>query len=212
MAEMKFEYEFNGEIFLNFIIPFGVFILMMITCCLWPESEEKKTAPHVVDIANVAADHNVHQLLRVNESDRRRQARLTKIGLILTWIVLFIVVYHMSPVANDNEEFNPFVILNVDEEASVSEIKQAYHELSKQHHPDRGGDPEKFKEIAKAYKTLTDEQAKENWRKYGNLDGLRELRLGFAIPKWFADTKNSMFILCTYTSFFLIIPLLCCLC
>ncbi len=27
------------------------------------------------------------------------------------------------------------------------------------------------KEIAKAYKTLTDEEAKENWKKYGNPDG-----------------------------------------
>ncbi|CAF5190099.1 unnamed protein product, partial [Rotaria sp. Silwood1] len=27
------------------------------------------------------------------------------------------------------------------------------------------------KEIAKAHKTLTDEEAKENWKKYGNPDG-----------------------------------------
>jgi len=210
MAEI--EYEFNEENFFYFIVPFGTFILMMITCCLWPKSEEKEIASHVVDIYNVAADHNVRELLRVNKSDRRQQARRTKIGLILTWVILFIVVYYMLPVVNEKEEFNPFVILNVYEEASVSEMKHAYHELSKQHHPDRGGDPEKFKEITQAYKILTDELAKENWRKYGNPDGLKELRFGFAIPKWSADPKNSMFIFCTYTSFFLILPLLCCLC
>ncbi|CAF5220431.1 unnamed protein product, partial [Rotaria magnacalcarata] len=34
--------------------------------------------------------------------------------------------------------------LDVDQGASISEIKRAYRELSKKHHPDRGGDPEKF--------------------------------------------------------------------
>ncbi len=38
-------------------------------------------------------------------------------------------------------------------------------------HPDKGGDEEKFKELTKAYKALTDEEAKKNWREYGNPDG-----------------------------------------
>jgi DnaJ family protein A protein 2 len=38
-------------------------------------------------------------------------------------------------------------------------------------HPDKGGDPEKFKELTKAYKALTDEEAKNNWKEYGNPDG-----------------------------------------
>ncbi|UJR34718.1 hypothetical protein I4U23_027495 [Adineta vaga] len=63
------------------------------------------------------------------------------------------------------EEYDPFAALNIDRDASFNEIKRAYHELSKTHHPDRGGDPEKFKQIAKAYKTLTDKEAQENWRK-----------------------------------------------
>ena len=68
----------------------------------------------------------------------------------------------MFPNANENEDFNPFVILNIDDDASVSEIKRAYHELAKQHHPDRGRDPEKFKTIARTYETLTNERAREN--------------------------------------------------
>lgn len=38
-------------------------------------------------------------------------------------------------------------------------------------HPDKGGDPEKFKELTKAYKALTDEEARNNWKEYGNPDG-----------------------------------------
>ena len=103
------------------------------------------------------------------------------------------------------EEYDPFAALNIDRDASFNEIKRAYHELSKTHHPDRGGDPEKFKQIAKAYKTLTDKEAQENWRKYGNPDGQRIFRVGFAIPQWFIDRENSMFILLAYTGFLVIV-------
>jgi DnaJ family protein A protein 2 len=36
------------------------------------------------------------------------------------------------------------------------EIKKAYRKKALKEHPDKGGDPEKFKEISKAYDTLMD--------------------------------------------------------
>ena len=38
-------------------------------------------------------------------------------------------------------------------------------------HPDKGGDEEKFKQLAKAYKALTDEEYRKNWEEFGNPDG-----------------------------------------
>ena len=40
--------------------------------------------------------------------------------------------------------------LGVDKTATQSEIKKAYRKLTMQHHPDKGGDEDKFKEIAEA--------------------------------------------------------------
>jgi len=44
----------------------------------------------------------------------------------------------------------------VDRDADQDTIKKAFRDLSKQHHPDHGGDEEKFKEINEAYSVLSD--------------------------------------------------------
>ncbi len=49
-------------------------------------------------------------------------------------------------------------ILGVSKTASQDEIKKAYRKLAMKHHPDKGGDEHKFKEISVAYDTLSDSQ------------------------------------------------------
>jgi len=48
----------------------------------------------------------------------------------------------------------PHEILFVSENADPTEIKTAYHKLARQHHPDKGGDANKFEQIARAYRSL----------------------------------------------------------
>lgn len=45
--------------------------------------------------------------------------------------------------------------------ANADEIKKAYRSMAMKHHPDRGGDEKKFKEIEEAYRTLSDPQKKQ---------------------------------------------------
>ena len=40
-----------------------------------------------------------------------------------------------------------YTVLGVDKKATYDEIKKAYRKLAVKHHPDRGGDKEKFQEI-----------------------------------------------------------------
>jgi len=51
---------------------------------------------------------------------------------------------------------NPYEILGVDKGAELSDIKKAYRSLSMEHHPDKGGNEEKFKELSEAYSILSD--------------------------------------------------------
>lgn len=53
--------------------------------------------------------------------------------------------------------------LGVSPSASADEIKKAYRKLANQHHPDKGGDQAKFKDISVAYDTLSNPQKKAEY-------------------------------------------------
>lgn len=63
--------------------------------------------------------------------------------------------------------------LGVGKDASPDEIKRAYREGSKRTHPDAGGDPEQFKQLAVAYKILSDEEKRKRYDQGEPVDSLR---------------------------------------
>jgi curved DNA-binding protein len=54
-------------------------------------------------------------------------------------------------------------ILGVGETASADEIKKAYRSLANKHHPDKGGDQARFKDISVAYDTLSNDQKRQEY-------------------------------------------------
>ncbi|XP_019164159.1 PREDICTED: dnaJ protein homolog [Ipomoea nil] len=72
---------------------------------------------------------------------------------------------------SDNTKY--YDILGVSKNAGVDEIKKAYRKAAIKNHPDKGGDPEKFKELAQAYEVLSDPEKREIYDEYGE-DALKE--------------------------------------
>merc|ERR1712023_531535 len=60
-----------------------------------------------------------------------------------------------------------YKVLGVEKNATGSEIKKAYRKLAVKHHPDKGGDPDTFKEISKAYDILGDEEKRTQYDQFG---------------------------------------------
>jgi curved DNA-binding protein len=56
-----------------------------------------------------------------------------------------------------------YSILGVPRNASQDEIRKAYKKKSMQHHPDRGGDEEKFKQVNEAYQNLGNPQKRSEY-------------------------------------------------
>lgn len=54
-------------------------------------------------------------------------------------------------------------VLGVPTDASEADIKKAFRKLASQHHPDKGGDTDKFQQIQEAYETLSDGDRRQEY-------------------------------------------------
>src|SRR5205085_2549179 len=61
-----------------------------------------------------------------------------------------------------------YEVLGVGKSASPDEIKKAFRRLAVEHHPDRGGNEEKFKEINEAYEILKDDSKRKRYDQFGH--------------------------------------------
>ena len=63
-----------------------------------------------------------------------------------------------------------YKLLDVQKDASPNDIKKAYRKLAVKHHPDKGGDSEKFKQIAEAYEVLSNPDKKQQYDNFGSIN------------------------------------------
>lgn len=71
-----------------------------------------------------------------------------------------------NPLSNKDKDL--YTILGINRIANKADIKKAYREKAKQLHPDKGGDPQEFKNVVKAYMILYDDISRAKYDKSGD--------------------------------------------
>lgn len=61
-----------------------------------------------------------------------------------------------------------YKVLGVEKTASQDDVKRAFRKLAHEHHPDKGGKEEKFKEINEAYQVVGDAERRKQYDQFGS--------------------------------------------
>jgi molecular chaperone DnaJ len=67
-----------------------------------------------------------------------------------------------------SEKRDYYEVLGVSKGASADEVKKAFRKKAVEHHPDRGGEEAKFKEVNEAYDVLKDDKKRQRYDQFGH--------------------------------------------
>lgn len=206
MARASFEYDEVGNTFYYVLVAFYAIILLPATWFCLPGGAKKETV-HVINEHECQCDgcDKKRRQKAANKPWRRTKKIITITVLVIAWAIFAIIVKKTTEIEQTHKDYDPYQILGLDQGADEKAVKKAWRDLSKIHHPDRGGDAQFFDKIAKAHQALTDKEARENWEKYGNPDGPTATTFGIALPKWLVSKEYGLWVLAFYGLIFMII-------
>ncbi|PAA68462.1 hypothetical protein BOX15_Mlig014052g3 [Macrostomum lignano] len=204
MAGMKFEYDESGSTFYYFLLAFYALVLLPMTYYFWPTSQSDRIEQGKRKCHCDGCQMKRH-LLKSFSPWKERKKKLLKLLFFVLWIILAVLLYKVNTIKVEWMDFDPYNVLGIDRGASPMDIRRAYRQLSLTHHPDKGGDPQVFQQISKAYRALTNEQDRKNWEIHGSPDGPTAINFGIALPKWLVRQENSMLVLGVYGLVFMVL-------
>ncbi|KAK5669997.1 hypothetical protein BDV3_004096 [Batrachochytrium dendrobatidis] len=193
---------------------FSVFILTLLAILLLPTTYYT-LASKSQDPIFITSDNDFphcdakRQYLSTVKRSSKSGLSVRIVLILLGWVSFALIAYHAATVKFDEPVlWDPYQILGVDSFTSEKAIKKAFKKLSLRFHPDKVVEDEKaeaekkFVEISKAYKVLTDSEARMIFDETGHPDGKQAFQLGLALPKWLVEEGNSAVVLLFYTLIF----------
>ncbi|KAF8996806.1 Sec63 Brl domain-containing protein [Cyathus striatus] len=198
-----YEYDEAGVMAAYFLITFLALVLTPLT--ISAISPKKSSKP----VEGCQCQPCIEQRARVSKLNRGSIFSLSKktYFIIAGWSLFAFIGYRVSGMKTDSKIYDPFEILGIKSDTTEKDIKSHFKKLSRMYHPDKVKATanqtiemiqDRFVELTKAYKALTDETIRENWRKYNNPDGPQRMSMGIALPAWIIEGKNNIWVLGIY--------------
>ncbi|KAJ9645604.1 secretory subunit [Knufia peltigerae] len=209
MASSDYNYDDQGQFFPFFMLTMAGIVTLPLTYNVFKASTDlEQTASHVK--SDFKPNHG--DLIDEQRKKRKRRDRKTKriIAMVVGYAFMAYMIYLIAVTQRTVPQiWDPYDILGVKRSASEKEIDKFYKRLAIKHHPDKAKpDPAKnetletindrWVEMTKAYKALTDEEIRNNYLQYGNPDGRQSTSIGIALPKWMVEEENRYFVVAFY--------------
>ncbi|KAF3481265.1 translocation complex component [Arthroderma uncinatum] len=209
MSSTDYNYDEQGQFFPFFILTLtGLVTLPLTYTLLKPVKGLENSAPRIKSDFKPQNDDIIQsQKQKLLRKERRIKRIITVIigYAVMTWMVYLIMVTARSA----PKIWDPYEILGISRSADEKAISKHYKRLSVKFHPDKiKPDPAKnetvemlndhFVELTKAYKTLTDEEIRNNYIQFGHPDGKQSFSIGIALPKFIVTEGNGKFVLLLY--------------
>ncbi|KAJ3211605.1 secretory subunit [Dinochytrium kinnereticum] len=205
----QYVYDESGAIFNYFLLSILTILLLPSTLSLFSGGSTDGKKAVKGEGCGCAECVAKRRLVKEREAKKKSVVPVRLIFILLGWVLFGFVAYQVAITTLEEKGlWDPYNILDVSESATLPEIKKKFRELSLKFHPDKVAESEKeeasakFVEISKAYKVLTDEEARKIWDETGHPDGKQPFSLGIALPKWLVDKDNNSLVLLVYAAIF----------
>ncbi|TKX22925.1 DnaJ domain-containing protein 8 [Elsinoe australis] len=204
-----YSYDQEGQFFPFFFVTLSALVVVPVTYSAFKKSTElENTAPRIESSFKPKdADLVEGQKRRQKKKERKMKRILLAIG---GWIfIAFNVWWMINTTRSAPKIWDPYEILGLTPGVTERQVQSKYRKLSVTLHPDKARPDEsknetaetineRWVEIIKAYKTLTDEDVRANYEMYGNPDGKQSTSIGIALPKFLIAEGNGKYVMIVY--------------
>ena len=195
------EIQFESHSFYPFLETIIILLIIYFTYKLYislnsPDIKYQNSSEFI----NCQCEICTKKLRKIIKKNHKNKYTKTYISILL--ILIYFAKKYYDIILQNQEKiktFDPYEILEINPLSSKNDIKKAYKKLALIYHPDKNKDDinakNKFMLINKAYETLTNEIAKQNFELYGNPDGPSSMRLSLGLPSFVLNNSYHTLIL-----------------
>ncbi|KAK5164578.1 secretory subunit [Saxophila tyrrhenica] len=207
----EYNYDQNSEFFPFFVLTITSLITLPLTYTLLNAPSDQSGANKGHQITADYTPDNADIIDTQRAKQKRKELRLKRmLTAAAGWLVIGYMVYLMAVTTRTSAApWDPWSVLDLSMSASEKEINSRYRKLSRTMHPDkRQPNPalnetqesvnDDYGNIVKAYKTLTDEDIRNNWIQFGHPDGRQSTSFGIALPQLLVAEGSGKYVLVFY--------------